>query len=67
MTRFILRGLFYGFCILALHSVFTQSIQGFNEYHRIISGQACVDTATARGWIIQDEPIVGRLYHTRWK
>ncbi len=51
MTRFILRGLLYGFLVLALHSAFTQGVNGFNEYHRIVQGQACADTAIARGWI----------------
>ncbi len=26
-------------------------VNGINEYARIKAGQACVDTATARGWL----------------
>ncbi len=51
MTRFILRGLYHGFIAVLLYLAATQGIDGFNEYHRIVQGQVCVDTAVARGWI----------------
>ncbi len=51
MTRFILRGLYKGFIALLLFLAYTGSVNGFNTYTATIQGQACVDTAVAKGWI----------------
>ncbi len=51
MTHFILRGLYKGFIALLLFLTAALSINGFNTYTATIQGQACVDTAVAKGWI----------------
>ncbi len=51
MTRLILNFIITIVAIVAAWSVTLGSIDGINEYTRIVQGQACADTAIAKGWL----------------
>ncbi len=51
MTRLILNFIITIVAIVAAWSVTLGSIDGLNEYHRIVQAHSCADTAIAKGWL----------------